>query len=166
MRGKILTSSLMLCLIFASCSFTDGERPSTLLDDVKPADLFYRLTPPCSAGNHFLPPPEATTEYVWLFGAYNNGRHEENVLVEKNGESIRLRAFWHLNSGDLVCCDTKIDGDEFTKLQSDLMADKVLDLPNIAPSVSHAMTYWLKFSDGTNNHESCAYCIDLSLIHI
>ena len=165
-----LTTVILLCTLFAGCQRDSTLPPSTgnailksAVVDTNPRELFYRLTPPCSAGSHFLPAPDDAIEYVWLFGAYNNGRHEENVLIEKNGKSVRLRAFWHLRSGDLVCCDTEIDFDEFKKLQSKLLDEQIFHLPNLSPDVSHAMTYWLKFSDGSDNHESCAYCIDLDL---
>lgn len=168
---NLLRYITLFCVVLVGCHQNDAtphqtavsQSPKSAIVDLSSKELFYRLTPPCSAGDHYLHIPDETPEYVWLFGANNNGRFEVNVLIERNAESVRLRAFWHKHSGKLYCCDEEISFEQFEQLQSELVKENIVELPNLAPDVTHSMTYWLKYRDETHQHEACGYGIGLDL---
>jgi len=151
----------MVFLLAIGCG--SNENPtvtqSTIVDG-DPSKLFYSLTPPVSSGDHYLKISGNASDYVWLFGAYNNGRREENVLIEKTPEAIRLRAWWYTSSDKMWCLESELSDREFHELLQGLKSNNAFDLPNLMPDVSHAMTYWVKIKNNSDKHEACAYYID------
>lgn len=158
----IFCSSVMACSLLVGCQRQDAVVPrQSRIVDTAPRSLFYSHVPPCSRGDHILKIEQVNTDFVWLFGAYNNGRHEENVLIEKTPGGARLRAFWHDQFGDFYTVDLEIEKSEFTSLITEISESDAFVLPNLDPPVSHGMTYWIKLKSGTEAHEACAYCVDI-----
>ena len=100
-------------------------------------------------------------QFVWLFGAYNNGRKEENVLVENDGQTVRCRAYWLNSDGKLWSLDVSLPNSDWNGLLSQLQKERADTLPNLVPDVSHAMTYWLELDTSAMKHEACIYGMDL-----
>lgn len=134
--------------------------PRSTIIHGNPKEIADSLLPPVSKGDHYLKVPNPPTQYVWLFGAYNNGRKEENVLVENDGQIVRYRAFWLNSDHNLWCLDVSLANAEWKALTSDLKKEHVSQLPNLVPHFSHAMTYRLKLDLENEQHEACAYGIE------
>ncbi len=49
---------------------------------------------PTFSAKHHLQVPAGATESIFLFGAFNNGRLEENILVARVGGETTLEAWW------------------------------------------------------------------------
>lgn len=154
----VLFATLAVAILFACWVMFFQFRSNIVRGD--PKEIADSLLPPISKGEQYLKPPNSPAEYVWLFAAYNNGRKEINVLVEKNAEIIRYRAFWLNSDYQLWCLDVKISGPQWDSLVSILQNEHASKLPNLVPQVSHAMTYRLNLRFRNEEHEACAYGID------
>ena len=149
----LMAIAVALCLrIFA---------PPSVAVTGDPQEIVNGLLPPVSKGDHYLEPSATTVESVWLFGAYNNGRKEENVLIENDGKNIRYRSYWLNSDGNLWCLDITLTNKDWTNLIANLENERFNKLPNLIPDVSHATTYWMKFDLGKTKHQACVYGIEL-----
>jgi len=155
----LLALTMLVAIAIALCLHIFAPPSVAVAGD--PQEIVNGLVPPISKGDHYLKPSASTVEFVWLFGAYNNGRKEENALVENDGENIRYRSYWLNSDGKLWCLDVALTNVEWTNLSAKLKDERVATLPNLVPNVSHAMTYWLKFDAGKTKHDACVYGIEL-----
>lgn len=151
----------MFVLVTSGCNQQQDARvPESTIVKTDAKTLFYQRAPECSSGDHYLKLPGDSADYVWLFGAYNNGRREENVLITRTSDSVRLQAWWLNRAGKMWCMDTFLSNSEFDTLLKTIDSNNVFELPNMDPLVSHAMTYWVKIKIGDKQHEACAYYVD------
>lgn len=155
---SLLIATMLIALLAGLCLF--AVRPLSVVNHGDPAAIVDQLLPPISKGDHYLSPSPSSKKSVWLFGAFNNGRKEENVLIEKNGKDVRYRAYWLNADGKLWCLDLTLTVNDWNALISKLQNERIERLPNLVPDVSHAMTYWLKFDNGNSKHEACVYAIE------
>lgn len=151
-----LIALLTLIAIVVGFCGCNNSKPA-VRNEADPHEIVDRLLPPISKGEHYLKHSASSVESVWLFGAYNNGRREVNVLVESDGQNVRCRSFWLNRDGKLWCLDIALSNAEWDNLITTLESERVDSLPNLVPDISHAMTYWLKYDVGDASHEACVY---------
>lgn len=154
----VLYATLTVAILITCWNLVRESRSNIVRGN--PKEIADSLIPPISKGGHYLKPPNTPAEYIWLFAAYNNGRKEINVLVEKDAGIVRYRAFWLNYDSKLWCLDVNLSGAQWDTIMSILENEHALKLPNLVPRVSHAMTYRLKLRLRNEEHESCAYGIE------
>ena len=167
----LLVLTTLIAVVVATCSYfyspptvappNTVEPPQTVIDQNDPQEIVDMLLPPISKGDHYLEPAASSVESIWLFGALNNGRREENVLIENDGQNVRYRSFWLNSDGKLWCLDVALSNAQWNELINKLRSERVEKLPNLVPDISHATIYWLKYDAANVQHEACVYGISL-----
>ncbi|MEQ8790526.1 MAG: hypothetical protein RIC55_29790 [Pirellulaceae bacterium] len=94
---------------------------------------------------------------VSLYGVYNNGPAEENVLVEKLDDKVRLRAWWATPCNDVWLIDASLSNSDLDRLWKTLHEQHAFDLEDESRGMSHAMTYWLTLKQGGRQHQAKVY---------
>lgn len=102
------------------------------------------------------PSPEAT-EVISLSGWYGNGWAEENILVEKLPNQIRLRAWWITPYNDDWLLDTRLSQSDLEGLWNTLEDHRAFALKDESLAMSHAMTYLLTVRKGEQEHTAKVY---------
>lgn len=108
---------------------------------------------------HHLQVPGHASESIFLFGAYNNGRNEENILIARAGGKVTLEAWWMDWQGPIELWSLRhtVSEEEFEALWKALEGAKCFDLTDEFRNMSHAMTYWVDLKKGAKSHRSKAY---------
>ena len=108
-------------------------------------------------GKRLLVSSPDATEVISLYGTYNNGGPEENILIEKLGDKIRFRAWWVTEMGDVWLIDGDVPKTILDQLWETLENNKVFELQNESRDMSHAMHYWLALKKDGQEHSANAY---------
>lgn len=106
-----------------------------------------------SGSGKLIPSPDAT-EVVSLFcgGGYWN-RTEQNVLVEKMNDVVRLRSWWKTINGEVFLIDTTMEPNELDRLWQDLENLQVFTLDD-GPRVSDIKINYLDVKRGNVHHQA------------
>ena len=154
----LLLATMFVALSITLCVYIYTPPSCAVAGD--PKNIVEGLLPPVSKGGHYLKPSASSTQFVWLFGAYNNGRKEEHVLIENDGQKVRYRSYWLNSDGKLWCLDISLANTDWNLLLSELRGERADTLPNLVPNLSHGMTDWLELDAGAMRHEACIYGLD------
>ena len=146
---------------FIGCS-QSSELPSypTVQIEGDASAIFFSLLADIYPPERYLTPSQESREYILLCGKYNNGAKEQCILIERQDDTVRLRAWWYGRTGDVWCIDIALSDARLDELWSVLETNEAFDLPNLYPDVSHGMTYLLQIQRGEEFHESLGYHVD------
>lgn len=116
---------------------------------------------PVFGGRQLLQVDPNATEVVFLFGAFNNGRLEENIRIQKVGDKVALDAWWMTwrYPIELLALHHTMTEDEIKDIWTRLDAAGAFQLTDQSRQMSHAMTYWLKVGRGGKTHRAKVYGI-------